>query len=435
MSSPLKSVSNGRFQIYDPIGVGGVATVYKAYDRSANEMCALKLMNDDSIDNEKRRARFLSEAETLESLEHPNIVPVRAVGETRGRLWIAMDLMNGGSAARALKVRGPLPAADALDIAYKVLLGLERAHEAGVIHRDVKPQNILLGDDDAVKLCDFGIARQEKPKEDAEVTAEGLTQMFDRLGSIIYMAPEQRADPRDVGPRTDIYAVGASLFALLTGRRPPDLSRAAIRPKMLEPVAAPLRPLILRATALDRTQRFATATEMAAEVLRLRDDARLKPEWYARPVQDRRAARQSQQDFAQWPERPSSMEAAGMTPTPAPTAGPPSSDDPLPPSPPETPPPAQQRAPSSQPLPSHLQRRESYRPGQVSPSNQGQTRPKASRAPARAAVAAPAPRPSLGETLSTVPTWAWMVLAAAIAGVLFVGGLGGGILLVRALAQ
>jgi serine/threonine protein kinase len=416
MSAPLKSASKGRFQIYDPIGAGAVATVYRAYDRKRNEMCAIKVMNEESSSSKKRRSRFLSEAAALESLEHPNIVPVRAVGEDKGRLWIAMELMEGGSAGRALKKQGALSAEQALDIGYKVLLGLEQAHLAGIIHRDVKPQNILLGENSAVKLCDFGIARQEKVR-DSEATAEALTQMFDRLGSIIYMAPEPRADPRDVGRGTDIYAMGATLFALLTSRRPPDLSRAPIRPKMLDPVPAPLRPLILKATHLDRTQRFATAWEMAEEVKRLRDHARIKPDWYKRPArQPRQGAKKD--DFAQWPER--------HTGTPIPL---------VPEQVPETPAtldavePVKVRLPQ---IPSPLHRRQSYSPTATATAT------------ATAAVTdVPPPRPRAlvhrldadhdPSFLSSVPIWVWFGLAAVAGAVLFIGGLVGTLLVMKLL--
>ncbi len=431
MSAPLKSASKGRFQIYDPIGAGAVATVYRAYDRERNEMCALKLMNDESSNSAKRRARFLSEAAALESLEHPNIVPVRAVGEDKGRLWIAMELMGGGSAGRALKKQGALSAEQALDIGYKVLLGLEQAHLAGIIHRDVKPQNILLGDNSAVKLCDFGIARQEK-MEDPDASGEALTQMFDRLGSIIYMAPEQRADPRDVGRGTDIYAMGATLFALLTSRRPPDLSRAPIRPKMLDPVPAPLRPMILKATHLDRTQRYATAWEMAEEVKRLRDDARVKPEWYQRPArQGRKGAKQD--DFAQWPERRTGTPAAAtLERGPEPAA---IQSDTL-----QSVPAQKVTAP---PAASPLQRRLSYSPTALATS-----------APVSdVRIVAPIidPGPSLRDSvlallsrvpalirrvpvlLSRVPIWVWLALSAVAGLVLFVMGLGGTLLVMKLL--
>jgi serine/threonine protein kinase len=406
MTAPPTAIDHGRFQVYDPIGTGAVATVYRAYDRNRNAMCALKLLNEDSADNAKRRARFLSEAETLQALAHPHIVPVWAAGEHEGRLWIAMELMSGGSAGRKLKLAGPLPANQALDICEKVLRGLEAAHQHGVVHRDVKPQNILLGDDGAVKLCDFGIARTEKATADDEPGGdEALTQMFDRLGSIIYMAPEQRADARDVTPATDLYAVGATLFALLSSRRPPDLSRAAIRPKMLDVIAPPLRPLLLRACDLDPKSRYATAAQMADEVARLRDDARRNPRWYEAPITRPRGP--DQDEFAQWPDRP-----AEKTPSPTSPRAVYRPERPAEPAPPPADAPPGPPARGATPTPP---------PRAATP------------APAPPARSAPPPRAIAArgsEGPSGVPWWVWGVVVAVGAAALFAVGVIGGLAVV-----
>ena len=262
-------------------------------------------------------------------------------------------------------------------------------------------------------------------RDSPNASAEALTQMFDRLGSIIYMAPEQRADPRDVGRGTDIYAMGATLYALLTSRRPPDLSRAPIRPKMLDPVPAPLRPMILKATHLDRTQRYATAWEMAEEVKRLRDDARIKPEWYQRPAKQRRQGAK-QDDFAQWPERHAA--------TPAPAVreqGPDSLGGHS-----ESPQPAPARKATPPPAPSPLQRRQSYSPMAMPTSAPvkdvrivapiGQTDPGPSFVDGVSSFVKKVPA-----FINSVPIWVWLGLAAVAGMVLFVVGLGGTLLVMK----
>ena len=249
-----RQLDGGRYELIEPVGTGGMATVFRAMDRQRRTECAVKLLLPSAARSAKTRRRFVSEATTMAALDHPNVVRVQRVGRDEAHFYFVMELARGGSVADYLRRHGARGPREALDLVFQVLQGLDYAHAAGVVHRDIKPHNMLLseppdppsGAPQRVKLTDFGIAKHMVMGPGARITGTG-----DTLGTLAYMAPEQRSDPRQALPASDLYGVGATLYILLTGRRPFDLAVAPDDPTVMARLPAPLRPLVERATAHD----------------------------------------------------------------------------------------------------------------------------------------------------------------------------------------
>ena len=188
-----------------------MATVYRAGDGELERPVAIKVLAEHLADTPGFRDRFLREARLAAQLSHPNIVQVFDVGEDDGRPFIVMECVEGATLADEVKERGKLEPAEVVDLAVQICGGLEHAHAAGLVHRDIKPQNLLLRADGTVKIADFGIARA------AETTK--LTQIGSVLGTAAYLSPEQ-ALGEEVTAAADIYSLGCVLYELLTGRTP-----------------------------------------------------------------------------------------------------------------------------------------------------------------------------------------------------------------------
>jgi len=231
----IQTLAGGRYRIEDTLGHGGMAVVYLAHDAELARPVALKLLAENLIGDGDVRRRFVREAQLAARLSHPNVVQVYDAGEDGGRPFIVMEYVPGETLARVLVQRRNLPPAEAATFARQAALGLQHAHEAGLVHRDVKPQNLLLRDDGVLKIADFGIARA------AEVSR--LTQLGTVLGTAAYLAPEQ-ALGEEVGPQADIYSLGAVLYELLTGRPPYQFaSLADLAEKQLNGTIVPVRDL------------------------------------------------------------------------------------------------------------------------------------------------------------------------------------------------
>lgn len=198
----------GRYELLRPLGHGAMATVDLARDVELDRPVALKRLAENLARDDELRQRFLREPRLAARLANPNVVRIFDVGEDGGRPFIAMEYVEGGTLAELLARRGRLPAPEAARLGVQMCAGLAAAHAAGLVHRDVKPQNLLLGGDGVLKLGDFGIA----------VGPEGtrLTQVGTVLGTAGYLAPEQ-ARGEQVTAAADVYAVGAVLYELLTG--------------------------------------------------------------------------------------------------------------------------------------------------------------------------------------------------------------------------
>ena len=201
----------GRYEIVRPLGHGAMAVVDLAHDVELDRPVALKRLAENLSRDEEVRRRFLREGRLAARLSHPNVVRVYDVGEEGGRPFIAMEYVDGETLAELIARRGPVPAAEAAELGVQACAGLAAAHAAGLVHRDVKPQNLLLGRNGALKLGDFGIALGV---EGTRLTVAGTV-----LGTAGYLAPEQ-ARGEQVTAAADIYALGAVLCELLTGEPP-----------------------------------------------------------------------------------------------------------------------------------------------------------------------------------------------------------------------
>jgi serine/threonine protein kinase len=254
-------VLQGRFLLQHKLGEGGMAEVWQAYDNRLGVWRAVKLLLADYARRTKLRKRFESEARAMAVLEHPNIVRVYDVGSEGPRSWIVMELCDGGSLESWLDSHGPMPPRLAVDVTLQFAAGVAHAHAHGVVHRDIKPQNVLISAKGVCKVTDFGIAHFED---------ESLTRTGTVMGTLGFMAPEQRSDAKKVDRRSDIYSVAATLFTLLTGRVEMDLFAAGQDPSILDGVPEPLCPVLERAVSYHREERYQTVEELVKALQEVR---------------------------------------------------------------------------------------------------------------------------------------------------------------------
>jgi WD40 repeat protein/tRNA A-37 threonylcarbamoyl transferase component Bud32 len=260
----------GGYTILEEVGRGGMAVVYRARQARPDRIVALKVLLAGSHSGAERLARFVAEAEALARLGHPHIVQVYEAGEQEGLPYLALEFCAGGSLSRRLSGVPQSPAA-AARLVEQLARAVAHAHQAGVIHRDLKPGNILLTADGQPKVSDFGLAKAEGP----ELTATGAV-----LGTPSYMAPEQATGSRAVGPAADVYALGAILYALLTGRPPFQGATALetleqvrghepVSPRRLQPkVPRDLETICLKCLEKEPAKRYAGAGALAEDLER-----------------------------------------------------------------------------------------------------------------------------------------------------------------------
>jgi eukaryotic-like serine/threonine-protein kinase len=213
----VRTVADGRYRIDGIIAAGGMATAYRAHDEELDRLVAVKMLDERFARDESFRRRFLREARTAARLAHPNVVQVFDAGED-GVPYIVMELVEGENLAEILKRRRRLPWQEAVELAGQACAALAHAHEHGIVHRDVKPQNLLVRDDGTLKITDFGIARAA---EETRLTEAGTI-----LGTAAYLSPEQAA-AEEVTPAADLYSLGAVLYEVIGGRPPYELDSFA----------------------------------------------------------------------------------------------------------------------------------------------------------------------------------------------------------------
>jgi len=259
----------GNYQILAMAGAGGMGVVYKALDLKLERTVALKFLPAEVYANEKDRERFLKEARTASSLDHTNIGVIHGVEETGdGRAFIVMAFYDGESLAQKIR-RGPLKIRDAGEIAMQIAKGLEAAHARNIVHRDVKPSNILITPQGVVKIVDFGLARV--------ITSASMTQTGGTAGTVGYMSPEQSlGKPIDV--RTDVWALGVVLDEMLTGQNPfwrdnvPSTVVAILNeaPRPMEGVPPELQQIVYRALSKEPAYRYQNCTELRGDLENVR---------------------------------------------------------------------------------------------------------------------------------------------------------------------
>ncbi len=202
------------YSILARIGKGGMGAVFKAVHLETGRLVALKILPVNLARNRNYIRRFLREARSASQLSHPNVTRVYEVGNSRGIFYFSMEYVSGETLIVRIKRGGPMDAEEALDVAAQAAVGLAHAHGKGIVHRDVKPENIILREDGVVKLTDMGLAKKvDSVEQDITVTGQVV-------GTPCYMAPEQITSPKHVDHRVDIYGLGATLYHMVTGRRP-----------------------------------------------------------------------------------------------------------------------------------------------------------------------------------------------------------------------
>jgi eukaryotic-like serine/threonine-protein kinase len=267
----IDSLFDGRYKIVRKLGTGGMANVYLAEDQELGRRVAIKILDDRHASDDQFVERFRREAQNAAGLSHPNIVSIYDRGEAEGTYYIAMEYLDGRSLKELIVSRGPAPINVAIDYTRQILAALRFAHRNGIVHRDIKPHNVLVDSDGRLKVTDFGIAR---------AGASEMTEAGSIVGTAQYLSPEQ-AKGTAVDARSDIYSAGVVLYELLTGKVPftgdtaveiamRHLSAVPEPPSSLrEDVPHELDMVVLRALAKDPEDRYQTAEEMDAELDRV----------------------------------------------------------------------------------------------------------------------------------------------------------------------
>ncbi|MEQ1502446.1 MAG: protein kinase [Myxococcota bacterium] len=319
----MNAAIGGRYRIARRLGAGGMARVYLCWDERLHLWCAIKVMTDDAVLESMMRARFVQEARTLARLGHANLVRLFDLVDHVESPYMVMEYVEGGTVAARL-ARGPLHLHQAMVLGAELCSALEAAHAAGVVHRDVKPQNLLLDAAGQLKVSDFGVARVE---QELRLTVSNMS-----LGTLAYMPPEQQRDASKVDHRADIYAAGATLYALVTQRRPTSLLTAD-RDRALEVLPAEVRPIVRRATEPGRRDRYESAQVMEDALREAIDRVPMPPGLPpiadraepppASPPRDDIALEPGELDGTERPYRPSTLDRGGARTPPPITLRPP----------------------------------------------------------------------------------------------------------------
>ncbi|QIJ62507.1 protein kinase [Streptomyces sp. JB150] len=281
-------LAGGRYRIEAKLGSGGMADVFRAYDMKLARMIALKVMRTGLSFDAGYPARFRREAQAMAAISHPHVVAVHDMGDEPVP-YIVMELVDGHSLADLLHAGRPLPVAQALHLASQVLAGLAVAHAQGLVHRDIKPGNVLLAADGTAKVADFGIARA------AEGAGTALTRTGLLIGTPHFMSPEQVLGRSDIDGRSDLYSVGVMLFQMLAGRLPFEADSAyaigylhlSAPPPTLASLGIAADPalesVLARALAKDPAHRYPDAESMRAALHQASPTARTQQAPYVPP--------------------------------------------------------------------------------------------------------------------------------------------------------
>ena len=299
-------VLSDRYELEELVGTGGMSSVFRAHDRLLDRKVALKVLHQQYTDDDDYVERFRREARAVAALSHPNIVTVIDRGEHEGRQFIVFEFVAGENLKRLIERRGPAPVATALELGMQMARGLSFAHQQGLVHRDVKPQNILLNGHGQAKVTDFGIARSLDVQH-------GMTQTGTVLGTSDYIAPEQAQGQR-VDEHTDVYSLGVVMYELLTSEVPfPGENFVAVAMRHINEPPPPIRDkrpdvsprleaAIQKAMAKDPEDRFPTMADFCRELEACLAEAQGETQ-VAAPVvtKRRRTARSPRRGPSPWP--------------------------------------------------------------------------------------------------------------------------------------
>ena len=274
MDQYIGKMLDDRYEILELIGSGGMANVYKARCHRLNRLVAIKILKSDLADNADFRRRFHDESQAVAQLSHANIVSLYDVSTNPDREYIVMELIDGITLKQYMERRGRMDWRESLHFITQIMRGLSHAHSRGIIHRDIKPQNIMVLRDGSVKVADFGIAC---------LANQGQTLTQEALGSVHYISPEQARGDR-IDARSDIYSAGVVLYEMLTGRLPFEgdsavsvaiqhLSSVPLAPRDIDPsIPEPLELICMKAMNSDPNKRYASADAMIEDLEKFRRD-------------------------------------------------------------------------------------------------------------------------------------------------------------------
>ena len=274
MDKYIGRMLDDRYEILEVIGVGGMAVVYRAKCHRLNRMVAIKILKDDFLEDEDFRSRFHAEGRAVAMLSHPNIVSVYDVSTTNGGDYIVMELIEGITLKQYIESKGALNWKETAHFALQIAKALDHAHSRGIVHRDIKPHNIMVLRNGTVKVADFGIARG---------IAKGNTLRKEALGSVHYISPEQ-AKGEHVDARSDLYSLGVVMYEMATGKQPYEgtspinvalqhINGTAVMPSVLNSqIPAGLEQIIVKAMEKDPENRYDSAVSMADAIEQFQND-------------------------------------------------------------------------------------------------------------------------------------------------------------------
>ena len=288
MDKYIGRLLDNRYEILEIIGTGGMAVVYKARCHRLNRLVAIKILKDDYLEDEEFRRRFHAESQAVAMLGHPNIVAVYDVSTSIMADYIVMELIEGITLKQYMEKKGVLNWKETLHFAIQIAKALEHAHSRGIVHRDIKPHNIMVLKNGSVKVADFGIAR---------MMSKGNTLTKEALGSVHYISPEQAKGGR-VDSRSDIYSLGVVMYEMMSGRPPYDaespvsvaiqhINGGAVMPSTLNPnIPGGMEQIIMKAMALNIDDRYSSATAMLTDMDEFRKNPAMLFDYNIGPLDD-----------------------------------------------------------------------------------------------------------------------------------------------------